>query len=346
MRKLLSGILVFFCMILPVHGLDLSAPEVPDSGAVLMPEATQSFGDGLMQILKDVLPLIRPDLAEAAGVSSALLAAVLMIAVLQSISEKTQKIADLAGVVTIAALMLRSTHSMIQLGAQTIQELSEYEKLLLPVLTAAIAAQGGPGTAAALYGGTALFNAFLSDLICKILLPMIYMYLAFATAGACMGEDSLTKMKETTKNTLHWTLRTLITAFTAYLGITGVVSGTTDAAALKITKTTIATLVPVVGGILSDASEAVLVSAALVKNSVGIYGIYAILAVFLGPFVKIGVHYLVLKYTGAVSDVVGTKQMSGMIHDFSNAMGLLLACTGTMCLLLLISCICFLKGVG
>ena len=130
------------------------------------------------------------------------------------------------------------------------------------------------------------------------------------------------------------------------MSITGVVSGTTDAAALKAAKMTISSVVPVVGGILSDASESVLVSAGLMKNAAGIYGILAILAVFLEPFLRIGAHYLILKLTAALCGVFGSKQMTELIGDFSSAMGLLLAMTGATCLLLLISTVCFMKGVG
>lgn len=79
------------------------------------------------------------------------------------------------------------------------------------------------------------------------------------------------------KNVVSWSLKTILTVFTTYMTVTGVVSGTTDAAALKATKVTISSVVPVVGGILSDASEAVLVSAGLMKNAAGIYGILAVL---------------------------------------------------------------------
>jgi stage III sporulation protein AE len=102
----------------------------------------------------------------------------------------------------------------------------------------------------------------------------------------------------------------------------------------------------VVGGILSDASEAVLVSAGLVKNAVGVYGLIAIAAIAMGPFLRIGVHYLLVKLTATICNVFGTKNMTGLIEDFSSAMGLLLAMTGSVCLLLLISTVCFLKGVG
>ena len=130
------------------------------------------------------------------------------------------------------------------------------------------------------------------------------------------------------------------------MGITGVISGTTDAATLKAAKLTISGVVPVVGGILSDASEAVLVSAGLVRNAAGIYGIFAILAIFLTPFLRIGCHYLLLKLTGTLCAVFGVKRCTDLIGDFTTAMGLLLAMTGSVCLLQLISTVCFLRGVG
>ena len=101
-----------------------------------------------------------------------------------------------------------------------------------------------------------------------------------------------------------------------------------------------------VGGILSDASEAVLASAAAVKNAAGIYGLLAIVAMWLGPFLRIGVQYLMLKAAGAVCGVFGVGSFAGVVEDFAAAMGLLLAMTGAVCLMLIISTICFLKGAA
>ena len=170
--------------------------------------------------------------------------------------------------------------------------------------------------------------------------------LALAAGNSATGEELLKRLRDMVKNGISWCLKTILMVFTTYMGITGVISGTTDAVTLKATKVTISSVVPVVGGILSDASEAVLVSAGLVKNAAGIYGILAVLAVFLHPFLQIGVHYLILKATAAVCGVFGTRRMTELIGDFSGALGLLLAMTGSACLLLLISTVCFLKGVG
>ena len=330
----------------PVSALEITAPEVPASAQQWMPDKTDTFAEGLIEILQDAIGLLRPDLKEASGTCLGVIAAVLIISILQSFSGSVKKTGELAGAVAISWLLLSSTRSLIHLGSQTVAELSEYGKLLLPVMTAALAAQGGITSSAALYTGTAIFDAVLMSLIKILMIPMIYLYLAMAAANSAVGENTLKKLRDFLKWLMTWTLKIILYVFTGYMGITGVISGSTDAATLKATKLTISGMVPVVGGILSDASESILVSAGVVKNAAGIYGILAILALCLEPFLKIGIHYLVLKATAAIAGIFAPKTISELIADFSAAMGLLLAITGSVCLLLLISTVCFLKGVG
>ncbi len=346
MSKLLLLFVLMLHLAQPVSGKSITAPSVPESGAELMPSQTESFGEGLWSMILDATELIRPDLAEATGVCMQVLAAAMLVSILRQFPGGSGKIADLAAAVAISVLLLKHSNSLIHLGSQTVLDLSEYGKLLLPVMTSAVAAQGGITVSAALYTGTAIFNGVLCSLISKLLIPMIYLYLAICVANGAVGEELLSQIGKFIRWAAVWCLKILLYVFTGYLGITGVVSGTADAATVKAAKLTISGVVPVVGGILADASEAVLVSAGLIKNAAGIYGIFAILAVFIGPFLRIGSHYLLLKATGAICAVFSSKQVAGLISDFSRAMGLLLAMTGAMCMLLLISTVCFLKGVG
>lgn len=346
MRKCVIFLLLMFVVSFPVSAAEFRAPEVPEAGEAYMPEEQDSFGDSLLQLLKKAIGTLRPDLREASRVSLSVMSAVMIISLLQSFVSPVRQVSDLAGAASIASVLLFSTNSLIRLGAVTVTEISEYGKLLMPVMTAAMAAQGGITASAALYTGTAIFNTVLSGMISGLLVPMVYLFLALAAANSALGEELLKKMRDFVKWLMSWSLKTILTVFTTYMSITGVVSGTTDAAALKAAKMTISSVVPVVGGILSDASESVLISAGLMKNAAGIYGILAILAVFIEPFLRIGVHYLLLKLTAAICGVFGTKQMTELIGDFSTAMGLLLAMTGATCLLLLISTVCFMKGVG
>ena len=344
--RLMLIVLLVLSLAMPVSAADITAPTVPESGRDLMPQDGTSFGDGLWQICCRGLAKIRPDIAEGAKISLCIIAAVVMLSILSAFPGMTEKCCDLVGAVCIAGLLLGSANSLIRLGTDTVEEISQYGKLLLPVMTTALAAQGGLTTSASLYVGTAAFDTLLSGVIASVMVPMVYIYLALAAANAAIGDDLLKKLRDFLKWLMTWVLKTVLYVFTGYMGITGVVSGTTDAAALKAAKLTISGVVPVVGGILSDASEAVLVSAGVVKNAAGIYGIFAVLALIAEPFFRIGVHYLILKFTAAVCGIFASKRITELIGDFTSVMGLLLAMTGTVCLLILISTVCFLRGVG
>ena len=346
MTRLAALLLLILHLSIPVEAVEYTAPEVPDSGRDIMPSQTQSFGDGLAELLKKVCTRLRPDLAEAVSLSTGIIATALLVGILRTFPGISRDMVDLAGTVIISVQLLSSASSMIRLGCETIIELSNYGKLLIPVMAAALAAQGGVTSATTLYIGTTVFDTVLSGLISSFFTPLVFILMVLGIAGCALGDDTLKKIQEMGKSAVIWSLKTIMIVYTAYIGITGVVSGTTDAAALKAAKLTISTVVPVVGGILSDASEAVLVSVGTMKNAAGIYGILAAASIFLGPFLKIGAHYLVLKGTGAICSVIDSKGAGSLVDVFSEAMGVILAMTGTCCMLLLVSTVCFLRGMN
>lgn len=346
MRKAIIVLLILSVTVMPVSAMDLTAPEAPESARDLMPVQTESFGEGLWKVVTSALKQLRPELMDACGVCLSLIAIVLLVSVLQGMPSVGSGILEWVASLAICGILLYRTSSLIRLGADTVTELSEYGKLLMPVMTAALAAQGGTTSATALYAGTAVFDTLLSSAVAKLLVPMVYMFLALAAANSATGEDVLKKLRDFVKWLMTWFLKIILYIFTGYMGVTGVISGTADAAAVKATKLTISGMVPVVGGILSDASEAVIVGAGVMKSAVGVYGLLAVTAVWITPFLKIGVQYLLLKATAALCGTFGVKRASDLIQDFSAAMGLLLAMTGTVCFLLLISTVCFMKGVS
>ncbi len=346
MKKVLLTLALVFLLVGTVQAVEYTAPTVPEQAQSLMPP-TESFGEGAKYLLKEGIRLLEPSFKEAAGACLGVIAISLLASLLRSLpGTSTSAAVELACGVAIGGLLLSSAHSLIQLGAQTVNSLSEYGKLLLPVLTGALAAQGGITSATALYAGTMVFNSVLCTIIARLLIPMLYGSLALAIANCATAEPVLKQLQSFINWLMTWALKLIIYAFTGYMGITNVISGGADAAAIKATKLTISGMVPVVGGMLSDASEAVLVSAGLVKRAVGIYGLLAVLAIWLTPFLRIGTQYLLLKASSAISGVFGSKRITGLVQDFSKAMGLLLSMTGTICLLLLISTVCFLKGMG
>lgn len=346
MKRLILLLILLPFLILPVQAEDFTAPTVPEEGEAVFPEDPTSFSQGLMEILGDCVKLFRPALADCVDSCVKIVAIVMLSALLTSQTGMSKKSVSAACVLAICVLLLTPANQLIYLGRDTIRRITEYGKLLLPVMASAMAAQGATSGAAALYAGTACLNALFGSLISGFLIPMVYIFLLLAAVCSIVEEDLLQKLRDFVKWCLTWSLKLLLYGFTGYMSITGVITGAVDASAIKAAKITISGVVPVVGGILSDASEAILLSAGVMKNAAGVYGILALISLLVGPFIKIGAQYLTLKATGAICQVFSSKECSALLRDYTAAMGLVLAMTAVSCLLQLISTICFMRGVG
>lgn len=346
MRKLFIIAICMALLTVPANASGIVAPTVPDEVEDLMPAQTENFGQSLWHILTSAIERMQPQVASTAKLCMGLIAAALLMSVMHSFEGKSNSVVELAGVIVVACMLLDRTNSMIAVGTETIENISQYGKLLLPVMTAALASQGGVTSSAALYTATALFDSLLTTMISVLLVPMVYIYLVLAVVNAAAGDELLKKLRDLIKWAGVWGLKILLYVFTGYIALTGVISGTADQTAIKAAKLTISGMVPVVGSILSDASETILVSAAAVKNGAGIAGLLAVIAVTITPFLTIGLHYLLLKLSAAVAGAFAPKPMAGLIEDFSGAMGLILGMTGAVCMIQLISLVCFMKGMG
>lgn len=340
---LFLGILLL-TLTLPVSAA-IVAPQVPQEGEDYFPQQQEDFGSGLLSILKKALEQGQPVVASGAKLCVSVIGTTLILSLVRSFDGKSKAVAELAGVVAVSAILVGNTNSMIEVGTETVWQISQYGKLLLPVMTAALAAQGGTVSAASLYGATALFDTVLCAVISGVLIPMVYIYLVLSIVNAISEDGVLKKLKDLSKWIMSWFFKLVLYTFTGYMAVTGVIGGTADQTAVKATKLTISGMIPVVGSILSDASETILVSAGVMKNAAGIYGMLAIIAVAIMPFLTIGIHYLLLKVTAAVAGVFAPKAVAGLLEDFSGCMGLVLAMVGSVCLIQLISVVCFLKGM-
>ena len=106
---------------------------------------------------------------------------------------------------------------------------------------------------------------------------------------------------------------------------------------MRLAKTAISGVVPVVGGIIAEASETVLVGAGLLKGTLGVFGLLGILALCVVPFLRIGIQYLLYKLTAFLAGMTAAPELAKLIDALGGVFGLMLGMTGSCALLLLIS---------
>ena len=328
-----------------VGGEAFTPPSVPEEIEGRMPESQDDFGQGIRSMLHKILPEAMTEFRQALKTGLSVFCCTLLTAIMLG-AGCSAAVAEAVGAVCISAMMLQSSGALVGLAVQTVSEVSEYSKLLFPVMAAVASARGAVTSASAISIGTSALTAFLNSFLRRMMVPAIYLFLTASVANCALGTNSLKQIRDTIRKFSAWFLKAVLTGFLTYMSITGAVAGSTDKTALKAAKAAISTVVPVFGKTLADASEALLLSADIARNSIGIYGIFAFFGICILPFARIGAHYLVLKGIAALCSIVGSKRQTALVNDFAEAMGLLLGMTGVMCALSVIGVACFLKGVG
>lgn len=250
----------------------------------------------------------------------------------------------MAGTLAITAITAGNMSSMMGLGRSTIESMNGFAQILLPAMAACTAASGSLTGAAVRQVATTMFANLLLSIIDRFLMPMVYAYVAACSAYAAVGNQGLKQIAQILKWIVTSVLTVLLIAFVTYLTVSGAVAGTADAAAVKATRTAISTAVPVVGRIISDAAETVLVGAGILRSTVGVFGLITVLGICLVPFLRLAVHYLTYKFTCAMAGMLADRRLAELIGNLGTAFGMILGMAGTSTLLLLISIISGISG--
>ena len=253
---------------------------------------------------------------------------------------------NLAGCLSVAMICVGDVKSLVSMGRETMQTLTDFAAVLLPTLTSAAAFAGAYSSSAAKYAASALFLHILMTAANTLVFPLITAYLAAVFANAVLGGGALSAAVRLLKWASRFTLTALVTVFTFYLGISGLAASGADALATKAVKTVVSAALPVVGSIISDASESLVAGAGLIRSSIGIFGFLTVLAVCFAPFLRLGLRYVAFKGAAAVSAVADGGRLSGLIEGVGTAFGMVLALVGSEAVFLYLSILSLLKAVS
>lgn len=358
MKRVLLAVGVVLLLIQPCRADELTerlgvdglteAGQAYDVGVAY--EGDLALEDGVRQLWDRAAQLLPDTVRQALRGGLVLLAVVLLCGMAQSVHAVggggQLPVVVMGGALAVTGLSAGDMSLMMGLGRGAIDRMHGFGTVLMPVMAACTAACGRTAAAAARQMATALFSNLLIAVIHKMLVPMVYAFIAVLTAYAAIGNPGLKRVADGLKWVVTTVLTSLLVVFVTYLTVSGSVAGSADAVALKAAKTAISSAVPVVGGIISNAAETILVGAGVLRGSVGIFGLLAVLGLCLGPFLQLGVHYLSYKVSAAIAGTLAEGRLAELIGGIGTAFGLICGMTGSCALLLLISIVSGISGVG
>lgn len=157
------------------------------------------------------------------------------------------------------------------------------------------------------------------------LVPLMTIFLAFSIVASLSPDLNLTSLANMLHKTASWVLGILMTVFVGLMTVQGVVGSSADSVTLKTAKFVAGSFIPVVGSAVGDALGSVYTCLKLLKSTVGAFGIFAVILIFLPALLETLVWQLALNLTAAIGDVFGLGQLTAVIRAAAKVLALLSA---------------------
>lgn len=319
---------------------------LPEYAGKLIDDEVSDADKSLSKLVDELKAKVSENAGAALKRSIAIIAVAMICSLLNVFSKDSPDYVTLGGCAAIAVISIADVNSFINSSADVLNSISLFSKTLLPALCAAGAACGTLGSATVKYAASVLFMDAFVTTAQYVILPLIYAYLAVHIAAVSMNNKSLTGVSKLIKWLCTCLMTFIALAFTVYISLSAVIASGGDAVASKFTKTAISTALPVVGSIISDAASTVVAGAEALRNTVGVFGMLAVLAICIAPFAVLGLNYLTYKAAAAMIQVFKNEKLSSLADGIGSAIGMLLGLIGCCAVILFISIGISIKAVG
>lgn len=340
MKKLALALLILFlfCAVLAPIALAYESPDKQITEQALEAVKTiespnLSFGETVQNLLsgnvklsfegmvQSLLNLLLKEVKENLSTLVKLLVLAILSGILCNLQQSMPEsgigeVAFLACFAGIAGLSVSIIASLSELAAETIDSLMLFIASLMPVLCGLVSSAGQ----AAMSGFyPVLFLAMQSFVsICQqFFLPLISVVTALSVTNAMSNRFQIAGLITTARNIIKWGLGLLLTIFVGILGIHSFSAFATGSIAGRTVKYALCNFIPLVGSVLAESIEAVIASLKLIKGSIGVTGVLALMTLCILPLLKILTVSLLYRFAAGVAEPATDKRVVRLLSELA-----------------------------
>ncbi len=245
----------------------------------------------------------------------------------------------------LVTIAIGSFSLAVNTGREVVDAMVTFMQALLPILLTLLVAVGGFASAAIFSPVILATLGIFGSLIKNIILPLFFFVAILGVVSNLTDRFKVTSLADLLKTIGMGLMGVFTTIFLGVLAIQGVAGAVGDSVTFKTARFTVKTFVPLVGGMLSDALDAVISSSLLIKNALGVAGIGVIGAIMIVPLLKIVTLAFTYKLAGSLIQPVADGQMVDCLNSLGNSLFLIFAAVATVGLLFFFT-ITIVVGIG
>lgn len=222
--------------------------------------------------------------------------------------------------VIVALVLISKIKLTLSSACAAISVSADFVYAFIPVFCIIVAASGN--TVAAFSTNTLLLSlAQILNFISKnIFIPLSNCFLALGICSGIRNELNLGAFISNCKKYLITAISVCSTAFVSILSLKTAVAARADAIGLRSVRFAINSVVPVIGGAISEGLLSIQAYSSLIRSSVGVVGIIAVALVFLPSILEVAFWRLFLNLCSTVSRMFSDSSVSSVLKAFTDAL--------------------------
>lgn len=301
--------------------MDGDIPEL--SGGTALQFATQ----GLPVHFDDLGKMVYLKLMKEFMQNIHLLGELIFLAVLCALLQNLQNSFEQSGIALLSCgvcfafmsvLALHAFYNVILVAKATVGAMVGFMEALLPVLLSLLTGVGA-FTSATLFTPLMLFVVNVtSSLTQDVVLPLLFLTSILECVNYLSDHYRVTNLAGLLKQSAMVVLGLTLVVFVGIVTIQGVAGGVADGVTLRTAKFATATFIPVVGKMFADTVEVVMGASLLLKNGIGIFGLFVIITLCALPLIKMLSLIITIKLAGALVQPLGDEKMSQCLNAMGN----------------------------
>ncbi|MGN1270227.1 MAG: stage III sporulation protein AE [Clostridia bacterium] len=292
-------------------------------------------------IIKSIVSIIGKEILNCITVLGSIIVIIVIHSILKSISEglENKSVAQITYYVQyilIVTLIMTNFADILQMVKTSIQNLVGFMNSLVPLLITLMLTTGNFASAGLLEPIILFIITFIGNFITTIILPFVLISTALSIVSKVSNRIQVDKLSKFFNSTVVWILGIVLTLFVGIISVEGSLSSTVDGVTAKTTKAAVSTFIPVVGKILGDAVDTVMGCSNILKNAVGIVGVVIIIAICVGPIIKLAILMGLYYLAGAVCQPIADEKIVKLLEEMGNTFKTLLAIMCSISVMLIV----------
>ena len=243
-------------------------------------------------------------------------------------SESFAEILNFVMLVCLAGAIFYNMRDCFYIAKRFLDDIHAYMMSMIPVMASLSTLSGNIAAAAANSAGLFAVLNIVEAISARVILPVLQICYALALAR-CLSESSgsvnLSGVSAYIRSILNWIFIFIMTVLVTIIFFQNVLAASADTVAARTVKFTVSSFVPVVGGVLGDATSTVMGSMQAVKSVTGVFGVLVIIITLLPPLINIILHKLLLNISGAFALILGLDKQSGFLKEMGSLLDMTLA---------------------